>query len=258
MANSLRQILNERGVTKPISLELPVLSPVVEKELAGIYNQFLQTISASLLEDVVRGYKQSLLVRDNLESVLRGIDKKTVQATLTFSKRWSAWAKAATRMHYKTLIRKLKYSTGVSLATSMGVAGDEATMEDLLTWNTELIRGISEEMRQKIAASVFAGLTARTPVTQIAKEISEATGMARARARRIASDQTVKLNSALDAQRLKDLGCEGYQWMHSRKLHPRLEHKARDGDFIKFGSTIDKTDPPGHAPFCGCKRKMVL
>lgn len=258
MANQLEKVLRERGVTKRVELDLPTFSSAFELRLYGIYSQALRSITASLAKDIILEYKSELQMRDSVDSVLSSLDQKTVQAVLTFMRQWKAWSDDGARMHFKGMVSRLKYKTGIDLSTRMTARGEPATFDDLLRWNTELIRNISEEMRQKIASAVYSGLTSRTPPDVIAKQITEATGMARARARRIASDQTVKLSAALDNQRLVELGVDGYEWMHSGKLHFRPEHLARNGDYIKFGSKIDKEDPPGHAPFCGCKRRMVL
>jgi len=71
-------------------------------------------------------------------------------------------------------------------------------------------------------------------------------------------DQATKLSGALDAERGIQIGAPGYDWDHSDKAHPRLEHVARDGKYFAFGSQVDREDPPGFAPFCGCKRRIVL
>lgn len=258
MANEIERILKERGFTKHVELEMPSFSEAFELRLYKIYAAAIRTVSAAFANDLVSEYRQELRLKDSVETTINSIDDRLVQALITFARNWRGWATDGTRLHYRVLVRRLKYATGVDLSTRMAAGGPQATLDDLLRWNTELIRNISEEMRQKISSAVYSGLTSRTPPEIIAKQISEATGMARARARRIASDQTVKLSSALDDQRMRELGVEGYQWMHSGKLHPRIEHVERNGDFIKFGSKIDKEDPPGHAPFCGCKRRMVI
>lgn len=256
--NKLERLLKERGFTKHIELEMPSFSAAFELRLYKIYAAVIRTISAALVKDITAEYRKELKLRDSVETSIGSIDEKLVQALITFARSWRGWADDGARVHYRLLTKKLKYATNVDLSTRLTVEGDRASLDDLLRWNTELIRNISEEMRQRISSTVYSGLTARTPPDVIAKQISEATGMARDRARRIASDQTVKLGSALDAQRIQELGAEGYQWMHSGKLHYRPEHLARNGDFVKFGSRIDREDPPGHAPFCGCKRRLIL
>lgn len=243
----------------PLVVDMPTPSYSMERELAKIYLDVLSVWTKNTVSDLIAEYEQGLQVRDSVETVLESVDQRTLQATLTFRKKWKAWADRGVRWHFKTLITKLKYATKLKLDDVISPSvTDGDTVNDLLEWNVSLIRNITADSRNKIASIVYSGLTSRTPATQVARQIREATGMSTARAKRIASDQTVKLSSALDASRLKDLGCDGYEWMHSGKTHFRPEHKARNKKYIKFGSEIDKTDPPGHAPFCGCKRRMVL
>lgn len=254
------KLLKQQGRKTRVEVDMPSLPRTFEKELAGLYTQAIRTWAAAITESVVEAYGRELALRDDeVETEIQAIDRTMVQIIATFTRSWRDWATRAARNHYRTLARKLRYATNIELTSVMSAPdGTDATIEDLLKWNVELVRNITEEARQRIASAVYSGLTNRTPVAIVAKEIKEATGISTERAKRIASDQTVKLSSSLDAQRMKDLGVDGYIWAHSRKANPRLEHKDRDGKFIKFGSEIDKTDPPGAAPFCGCKRRMVL
>ena len=126
----------------------------------------------------------------------------------------------------------------------------------VLNRNVSLVRDVSDTIRGKIADTVFRGLQARTPVREVAKQMRDVTGLQRARSVRIASDQSVKLSSALDAERMKQAGLEKYEWIHSGKVNAREEHLARAGNIYALGEPAG--DEPGMAIACGCHRGAVL
>jgi uncharacterized protein with gpF-like domain len=109
---------------------------------------------------------------------------------------------------------------------------------------------------------VFRGLRNRSNPDDVAKEIYEATGMARRRARNIAADQLVKITSSLGEERRRQAGVSTWEWVHSSKLHPRERHLERNGkrydDDATSGDAKPPEDRPGQLPFCGCTERAVL
>lgn len=264
MAVDLAHQIKAKGSRrKSFSADMPIIPASYEKELARIYLKVLKVWIDSAIKEVTEQYAMTLpeMRTDSVSSVtsvLQSLDRRAVSAIITFTNEWQGWANRLTQYHYRRFITKLKYATGIDLSTQIGVMGNQSTIEALLQRNVSLVTNVSDQIRQRIADAVFSGLQSRKPVKEIAAEIRKATGLGADRARRIASDQTVKTASALDEERMRQVGANGYEWVHSRKAHPREEHKARDGQYFEFGSEVDRTDPPGYAPFCGCKRRLKL
>ena len=169
-----------------------------------------------------------------------------------FSALFDGWANSLVAWHTRRIVSNLKYASNVELSSAMFSPAGQ-TVGDALQRNVALIRDVSDQTRGRISDIVFRGLQQRLPARDVAKEIAEATGMARKRALRIASDQTVKLSAALDRQRMVDLGFDEFEWRHSRKRHPREWHKDRDGKFFRLDDPVLVGDMPGDQPFCGCK-----
>jgi uncharacterized protein with gpF-like domain len=90
----------------------------------------------------------------------------------------------------------------------------------------------------------------------VAKELQAVVGISKKRAVRIASDQLQKLTSQLDTERMLDVGIKKWKWRHSGKLHPRVEHVARDNKIYLFSKPPD--DMPGELPYCGCAKSAVI
>jgi len=163
-------------------------------------------------------------------------------------------------------------ATGIDLTTLIGPESMRETVEQAIERNVGLIRSVSDEARRRIGEVIFSGLQERRPVSEVAKDLREAVDLPRARARRIASDQIVKLSSALDQERRREAGLDIWGWRHSSKKHPRRQHLDRNGDLFtenptKVGQVVDgKTvraappadDMPGIPPFCGCTSYAVL
>jgi SPP1 gp7 family putative phage head morphogenesis protein len=164
-------------------------------------------------------------------------------------RRWAIRVEAVQRGKW---VQSVLSATDVDLNTILTAGDVEDTVGAAIEWNISLIKDVSDELRKRIANSVFAGFQRRAPAAEIAKEITDATGMARARARRIAGDQTVKLGARLNQARQEQAGITSFKWRHSAKRHPRSWHLHRDGKVYPWEDNgIPPDDMPGVPPFCG-------
>lgn len=147
-------------------------------------------------------------------------------------------------------------ATGVDLLTVLGPADVRETLETVLARNTALIRDVSSQAQARISNAVFQGLTQRAPAAEVAKQIREATGMARRRSVNIASDQLSKLTNTLADERRREAGISEWEWVWSRKKHGRETHIARNGKV--YSDANPPPEMPGQLPYCGCRSKAVL
>jgi hypothetical protein len=257
----LRQILRAQGRRRPLTLRPIQTTQAQAKALARIYAPIMQVWSVGVRERILPAYARSLATFTgdspaDIEVEIEAVDEEAVRATLDLRALFREWALSLMRWHLDKIGSQLVYATNVDLRTQLGGANE--TIEDALARNVALVRDVSDQTRGRIADIVFRGLQQRTPTRDVAKELNDALGLGRARSLRIASDQLNKLSGALDAQRGRQLQMDGYYWVHSGKVHFREEHKARDGKFFAFGSDVDNNDPPGYAPFCGCRRRLAM
>ena len=258
MVVDLRAILRQQGRRRPLALR-PITTTQAQQR--ALYRLYLPVVNVwvnatpRIMDEYARSLSQMTLDSPaDVAEEITATDEGAVRAVFDFRAFFTEWAQALTLWHVDRIGQQLTYATGLELTQFLGPVN--LTVEDYLERNTALIRDISDQARGRIADIVFRGLSNRTPTRDVAKEIAEATGLARKRALRVAIDQTVKLSSALDAQRGYELNADGYIWAHSGKLHYRETHKARDGQYFAFGSEVDRNDPPGYAPFCGCRRRL--
>lgn len=255
----LPAILRARGRKRPLVFRVQQTTQAQMRALNRLYAPVLDVWAAGVRDRILPEYARTIATFTgdspaDIEAEIAAVDNEAVRVTLDFRQLFLNWASALQLWHIRRIGAQLTYATGIDLATQLGPA--TGTIEDYLVRNTSLIRDVSDQARGRIADIVFRGVQQRTPVRDIAREIDKAVGLGRRRALNIASDQTVKLGGALDALRGAELGASGYRWRHSDKTHYRPEHKARDGKYFEFGSEVDRTDPPGFPPFCGCKRML--
>lgn len=147
-------------------------------------------------------------------------------------------------------------AASVDLSTVIGPFDMRDPLAVWLQRNVALVRNVSDDTRARISDIVFRGITARTPARDVAKEITEATGIGRRRAQRIASDQAAKLTASLADERRRQAGINRWRWRHSGKRHPREEHLRRDGKV--YSDDKPPADRPGQLPWCGCVAAPIL
>lgn len=180
------------------------------------------------------------------------------------------WALRVESWERKQFVGAVLSATSVDLSTILGPEDVRQSLEASIEWNVSLVRDVSDQARQRISSAVFDGLRNRKPARDVAKSIREATGMARRRSVNIASDQMQKLTSALADERRRAAGITAWEWVHSRKAHPRAQHVERNenyysdaaGDVGKVlnGKTLlsPPDDRPGQLPYCGCRARSVI
>lgn len=224
---------------------------------------------------IIAEYRRSLpeLTTDapsDLENIFAEAERKTGAIYFNLKPALERWTLFVERWHRQKWTAAVLSASRVDLSTMLGASDVRLSLETSIANNVALIRSVSDETRQKMSQAVFDGLRNRTPADDVAKRIREVAGMGRARARRIASDQLAKLTSSLADERRRQAGLSEWEWLHSGKLHPREDHRARDGrvysdDPANVGGTVNgkaihapPNDRPGQLPFCGCRSRSVI
>lgn len=234
-------------------------------DLASAYTAVVRAWQVGARDLILPAYQRTLdetaMVRDSISDIevaIAATEQNALVAQLNFARVFTGWAESLQLWHMSKFIRGIKYISNVDLDTMMGPADTRLTVQEVIARNTALVRDVSNQTRGRISDSVFRGLQLRTPMREVAKQIAEGTELSRKRSLRIASDQTVKLAASLDRERQLQIGITEFEWMHSGKVHYRPEHLARNRKVFGWDSEVGRTDPPGYAPFCGCKAKAYL
>jgi hypothetical protein len=206
----------------------------------------------------------------DVEAQLSFVQQELNRLVLVLTPRLRSWALRVEAWQRGKWRGAVLSATGVDLQTLIGPEDVRDTLDSVIAWNTNLIRDVGEQARQRISNAVFSGLNQRKPAREVAKEIREATGMARDRSLRVASDQLNKLSGSLADERRREAGIDLWKWRHSGKRHPRADHVARDGKIYAdteagAGANVEgqavsapPADRPSQLPYCGCRGLAVL
>jgi hypothetical protein len=209
---------------------------------------------------------------DDLRSLLEQATDEFARLFLLLRPGIAQWAIGVERWQRTKWRGAVLSATGVDVGTMIGPETARETLATYIEWNVALVKDVSAEAQKRISTAVFEGLTTRRPAREVAATIRESTAMTKRRSVGIASDQLSKATSALADERRREAGLDLWQWKHSMKLHPRAEHKVRDGDIYSdtsdaVGTTVegkvvkaapDDGDRPGRKPWCGCRSLGVL
>jgi SPP1 gp7 family putative phage head morphogenesis protein len=252
-----------RPSRRPITLANIAPTQAQAGDLAALY---LRIVAAWLvgIPRIVAEYERTVaaMTTDSPSDVQGSIDDVAAEINrlvLSLTPDLRRWALQVERVHRGKWVRSVLSATDIDLDTILTAADVDDTVGASIEWNVALIKDVDSELRRRISNAVFAGFQRRAPAAEIAKEIREATGMARDRSRRIAADQTVKLGARLNRARREQAGIGQYKWRHSAKRHPRLWHEARDGKIYKNDDPrIPAADRAGVPPFCGCTEQAYL
>lgn len=266
--NTRRTVIPFRPINAPAML--------ASNLYASVYLPVLNIWAASA-DTIVAAYAQSLaeLQTDSPADVTARIESAQTSASgvivqLRFAiGRWSAAVEA---WHRRRWTANVLTATSVSLDTLIGASDVRATLATVIERNVALVSSVSDETKRRIADAAFRGLTERKTAAEFAKEVRGFVDMSRARSKRIAGDQLVKLGSELNQERRRQAGIDSISWVSSGKINYRPEHKARNGFLYsenpdrvgqKYeGKLIRKPpaadDRAGVPIACGCTERAVL
>lgn len=247
-----------RPRAKSVTFRLIEPTKAQSDDLAAIYIAVVNHWRAVAVS-VLTAYDPPELVTDSPPEITAALDAGQTGANnliLTLTPRLNSWIERLSVWHRRRWVANVLAGTGVSIDVFLSPAAVADDVAASLAWNIQLIRNVSDQTRDRIANSVWAGWRARTPRREIAREINAALGLGRDRSLRVASDQTLKLSSALDRARRLEAGIDTFIWRSSGKVHFRPEHKARNGK--KYTEKTAPADRAGELPFCGCKEMAIL
>lgn len=262
MRLNLRSLLRARGVRRKAVTLRPIRpAAALSSDLAAIYLQVVRAWEAALPR-IEAAYARTLaqITTDSPADIQREIDAADAglqRLLIALTPRLRDWAVRTEVWHRGRFSGAMLSATGIDLGTILSPADTARTVEAALAWNTDLIRNVSDQTKQRVASAVFQGVQQRRPARDVARQLREAVGMARQRSLLIASDQSAKLTAQLDQARQEAAGFDRYIWRHSGKRHPRESHVARDGKVFEWAKP-PADGHPGAAIRCGCRAQAYL
>lgn len=263
MRYSLKALTNRAKTTRRKSVTFRAIKPpgtlasdLYASTYAEVIKAWEQAIPAIMAE-----YERSLsaLTTDSPEEigqVLSATENEMTRVMLSLRIRLERWARKVEAFQRGKWRGAVLTATGVDISTMVGPANMRVPLGTAIERNVALVSSVSQQARTRIAEALFSGLTKRSPAREVAASIREATAMSRRRALGIASNELTNLTAELNRERATEAGLEYYEWVHSGKVHPREEHRDRNGSRFKYGEPVG--DEPGMAIHCGCTSRAVL
>lgn len=281
MAFNLPALVRAKGIRRA-SLTFRPITPTKAQatDLAAIYAPAWRVWSDGL-DRIMAGYDPEPLTDSlttdspsQIESAVGALASEFLSRLVTEIgpglRRWSVRYESYHRTRWSA---NIKAATGLDLDMILTATEAQDTLEAWQARNIALVTNISDQARGRISDAVYRGYAERRPAREVAKEISEATGLGRKRALGVASDQLSKLSGALDDERMAEAGLELWKYRHGGKLHPRAWHKARDGRIYTLkgskqvnpdgspmagGDVIEANDEPSRPPWCSCRKQAYI
>lgn len=206
----------------------------------------------------------NVLTRDSVDDLQAAIDSEASwfsRIFLTLEVAIAEWTAGLEAWHRSKWRGSILSASGVDVDTMLYAGDVEQTVLASIRGNLELIRDVNEQQRSRMAETIFRGLNQRLPAREVAKELQAITQFGRKRSLLIASVELQKISTALDRERQLEAGITQFKWVHSKKLHPRAWHKARDGKVYDWktrkevgGDEVIPADDMAGVPIrCGCR-----
>lgn len=154
-----------------------------------------------------------------------------------------------------------KYSSSVQLQAgtiAINPLVDSPTLQNYakgkIAEDTALIKTLHQRYIGQLQTDIYRNITNGGGVADITHAINNRTGMALKHANLIATDQTGKALSQIDAYRSQQVGFTEYVWRSMEDGRVRPKHKALDGKTFKYNDPNggDAGQLPGEPIRCRC------
>lgn len=123
---------------------------------------------------------------------------------------------------------------------------------------TGLITRMASDDLTRLREVIVEGLAKRQSIGAIEDTLRASRGFTAARAKRVALDQSIKINQGVQRANAHDLGIKTAVWVHvpgqysSRKTHMAFNGKRFNVNKGLFDSDVGEYTLPGVLPFCRC------
>lgn len=135
---------------------------------------------------------------------------------------------------------------------------------ELVRDNAALITHINEGDIDRIAETMMTHLSAGGDYNSLLNTLRQTDGFNEARARRVALDQTIKINRQTQTLNALSLGITHAVWKHvpgqytSRQSHIHFDGQEFDMRRGLFDPEVQDWVVPGQLPFCRCIQRLVI
>lgn len=129
---------------------------------------------------------------------------------------------------------------------------------------TGLITKMQADDLSRLRETMVEGIQNGQSMNDIETILKQSKGFTEARAKRVALDQSCKVNQSIQRANAKDLGIKSGFWVHipgrysSRPTHVDMNGKEFNLDEGLYDSAVEANVLPGQLPFCRCSFRLKL
>lgn len=237
-------------------------SPQHERELRDIYMWVVREWWSFCRDVLAEQYvRPPPLTRDTdgqqlqwlIDQMDAWINSRIVYQTDTLRR----WVTRLDSWHTTRYIRSVRSATGVRVDGFFRIEDVRVPLEERISQNVSLIRGLSDDTRRRVEAVVFESFALRRTKREFTRQLALAMGVSQRQASGIARDQAEKIQSFLTEFRQQQLGFDEYIWRTMRDDRVRVSHRAREG--VRFRWSRPPVDGhPGHPVNCRCLAEAYM
>lgn len=241
-----------------------------EQELHAIYMEVLNAWSDQIQLRIMPAYREALPQAGNRDSTVV-IDDWWENVTLALSSaslllsslaqrsriRITTWAVGLRQDYTKRWARSVASQTKVDPAPYMDpniLNGQQGIAVENVTASVE---GLSDEIKSKVSAQVWRGLSAQTPASELEKSLKATVSNLTGRVLYYQKENTTKYICQVEKLIENEASLLKYTWHHTPQKHPREYHVRRDGHVFSWANP-PWDGPPGTQPNCKCKARPIL
>lgn len=261
MEVNLAELVRESGNRRKRIVLPPVYPPLAEEQ--DLYRRYMAVITTweTGLRKVLAAYDADGLTTDadgaQLQFLIDQIARQADNTILYQTRTLGRWTSRVGTRNFRGTISAAKSATGVSIEPFIRLRDAEPFLKQSIRQNVAYLKNLSEDMQRRVEQNIYDGLANRWTKKRLTDEIAKSAGITKRRARNIATDQTHKLNAALNQFRNEQLGIESYIWKTMRDESVRALHAEREGKVFAW-SDPPSDGHPGHPVNCRCRSQAVL
>lgn len=231
------------------------LQPIAKNKIAEVYyrramTQEMERMLESMVAEIKRGYttipiqnakmsdaERYARLRKILERLRKQYGDKIDKNAEKIIKKYMG--KAADGV-INSILRNLRVVYGNDYTISFDKRKYARLLRARGTTNAELIKNTTSQIISNVTNITYDGVTTGQSWTAVEKDLRTQKHIAADRIKRIARDQTAKLNENLNEMSQRDAGIEFFEWMTANDERVSTGyggHKQLDGKIYKWGDT---------------------
>jgi SPP1 gp7 family putative phage head morphogenesis protein len=143
---------------------------------------------------------------------------------------------------WKSVIKNMRVAYGDGFTINFDKRKYGRVLRARATTNAELIKNTTSQIISNVTNITYDGVTTGQSWTAVEKDLRTQKHIAADRIKRIARDQTAKLNENLNEMSQRDAGIEFFEWMTANDERVSTGyggHKQLDGKIYKWGDTAN-------------------